>query len=435
MNKKKLLKMFLLLFLVAVTLAAAFFYEFLSASGNMFIRGDKSKTSVMKEFSEMVISPSQSLKGEENGQINILLLGIGGEGHSGGYLTDTIMIASIKPQTREAALLSIPRDLYVEVEGTNIKSKINAVKMYGDQSEEHNGIELLEQVVKDVSGLPINYYVELDFNGFTRVIDAMGGIDVYLEKDIDDPAYPDFNNGYDPFYIEKGWHHLDGATALKVARSRHSAMGDFDRIKRQQEIIRAFRQKVFEKYSRFDVMAFKEMALSVADNMRTDIEIKELPRFYQLAKGITSNNLTAATVDTQKYLQKINVGLGYTLSTKSGDYSAINEMGANIFEMSIPEKQAPLIEAEGALIAIENGTGSPDLANTVAGDLEDLGFRIISSTNIAEPSFSGVVIRHSVEADKPETLAFLTQKFGAKDELAENSDARADFTIVLGKGF
>lgn len=434
MQKKKAVKILAVAIFAAVVVASAFFCELLSASGKIFSGNKDSRTPIARQLSDMVINPSKSIRGEENEQVNVLLLGIGGEGHSGGQLTDTIMIASIKPQSHEAALLSIPRDLYVEVEGTDIKSKINAVKALGDKSAQKNGIELLEKTVEDVSGLHMDYYVQLDFQGFTKIVDTVGGIDVYLENDIDDKTYPDSGYGYDPFYIEKGWHHLDGATALKVARSRHSAMGDFDRIKRQQEIIRAFRQKVYDKYSTTDILAFRDIFLSLSQNMKTDVELQELPRFYQILKDIKSHNITAQTVDTQKYLQKVNVGLGYTLGAKSGDYGAINELGKSLFTAQIPENKKTAIAQEKALIAIENGTGSPDLANTITGDLENMGFRIVSSSNIDTPDFAGVKIEYSETAQKPETLQFLAEKFSAKTEIT-SSNSRADFTVILGKGF
>lgn len=435
MPKKKVWKIFVFAFLLVAVFASAFCYQLIAAGSNIFSGGQGRPTSMVKQLSDLIINPSAQVKGEETGQVNILLLGIGGEGHAGGSLTDTIMIASLKPGSHEAALLSIPRDLYVEVEGTGIKSKINAVKALGDQRAPGSGIELLEQTVEKVSGLPINYYVQLDFAGFTAAVDTVGGLDVYLENDINDATYPDSGRGYDPFYIQKGQHHLDGATALKVARSRHSAMGDFDRIKRQQEIIKAFRSKVYEKYSSADILALSNVFLSLSGNMKTDIEPKDLPRFFEIVQGIKNHNFTSSTVDTATYLQKVNVGLGYTLGTKSGDYAAIQELGQNLFQLQIPANQQSAISAENALIAIENGTGSPDLANTIAGDLEAMGFRIISSTNVATPDFSGVVIRYPADSTKPATLAFLSEKFSAQPQITATAPSRADFTIVLGKGF
>lgn len=414
---------------------AAFFYEFFSNGQKIFF-SDGKNSSIVRQLGEIIFSPAEKLKGEDNDRINILLLGIGGEKHYGGELTDTIMIASVNTKTNEAALLSIPRDLYVQVPGTNINNKINAIKSYGNQGEEKNGMKLLKEVVEEISGLEIHYYTQLDFDGFIKIIDSLGGIDVYIEKDINDPNYPNFNRGYDPFYIEKGWHHLDGATTLKVARSRHSTMGDFDRIKRQQDIIKATKQKVFQKYSRFDVIAFKNIFVSLSSNLKTDLQLKELPRFYEISKKIKSYDINVETVDTKNYLNRTYLGRGYTLQVKENDYQKINELSANIFDLEISDERKKLIKDESANIEIQNGTGTLDLANQVASDLEELGYRIINSTNIDLPEFSGVQIYDNSENLKPATLDFLKEKFnGVIMEVSEDEFSKADFVIVLGKGF
>ena len=432
---KFLLKSFFTLSIIATIFVVAFFYEFFSNGQKIFFIKGKN-VSIVKQLSELIFSPVEKLKGEENGRINILLLGIGGEKHIAGELTDTIMIASINTKTNEAALLSIPRDLYVQIPGTNVNHKINAIKIYGDQSKEKNGIELLREVVEEISGLDIHYYTQLDFNGFIKIIDDLGGIDIYLEKDINDPSYPNFNRGYDPFYIKKGWHHLDGETALKVARSRHSTMGDFDRIKRQQDIIKATKQKVFEKYSQFDVIAFKNIFFSLSNNLKTDLQLKELPRFYKIAKEVKNYDITVETVDTKNYLNRTYIGRGYTLQVKENNYQKINELSANIFDLEISDERKEVIRSEGANIEIQNGTGTLDLANKVAFDLEELGYRIINSTNIDPPDFSGVQIYDNSENSKPDTLDFLKEKFnGVIMEMSEDNFIKADFVIVLGRGF
>ena len=432
---KFLLKLFFTIFLIAIIFAGAFFYEFFSNSQKIFfIKGEN--VSIVKQLSELIFNPVEKLKGEKDGRINILLLGIGGEKHIAGELTDTIMIASINTKTNEAALLSIPRDLYVQVPRTNLNHKINAIKIYGDKSKEENGIELLREVVEEISGLDIHYYAQLDFNGFIKIIDDLGGIDIYLEKDINDPNYPNFNRGYDPFYIKKGWHHLDGETTLKVARSRHSTMGDFDRIKRQQDIIKATKQKVFQKYSEFDVLTFKNIFISLSNNLKTDLQLKELPRFYKIAKEVKNYDITVETVDTKNYLNRTYIGRGYTLQVKENDYGKINELSTNIFDLDISEERKELIKNEGANIEIQNGTGSLDLANKVAFDLEELGYRIINSKNINPPDFSGVQIYDNSEDLKPNTLEFLKEKFnGVIMDVVDDNFSKADFVIVLGKGF
>ncbi|MCK4799525.1 LCP family protein [Candidatus Parcubacteria bacterium] len=435
MTFKLILKLFAFIFLILAISITVFSYEIFSAGQKIFL-ADKEQGSIIKQFRELVFNPTKELKGEEDGRVNILFLGIGGEGHHGGELTDTIMIASIKPDEKEAALLSFPRDMYVQIPETNINTKINAIKIFGDKSTKKNGIDLIKKVAQDISGLDIHYYVQLDFQGFTKVIDDLGGIDIYLETAINDPTYPNFNRGYDPFYIEEGWHHLDGATALKVARSRHSKMGDFDRIQRQQIIIKSTKQKVFEKYTKFDIITFKNILDSLSDNMKTDIQIKELPRLYKVAKEIKNHKISAQTIDTKTYLNRTHVGMGYTLQAKDSSYDQIKYLSENIFDIEISQERIYLIQKEGANIEIRNGTGTLDLANNVAQDLEELGYRIINSTNINSPEFSGVQVYDNSKNQKPETLNFLKEKFNAVImDVAESDFSKADFVIVLGRGF
>lgn len=432
---KLFFKFIFILTAIALVFIFVFSYEIFSTSQKIFSQ-ENNNVSIIKQFGEMIFSPSNKLDGEQNGKINILLLGIGGEGHSGGELTDTIMIASIKPQLQEAALLSIPRDLYVQIPGTNINNKINTVKSLGDKNKEKNGVELLTKTVEEISGLDINYYVQLDFSGFTKIIDDLDGIDIELENDINDPTYPNFSHGYDPFYISKGWHHLDGATSLKVARSRHSVMGDFDRIKRQQIIIKAAKQKIYEKYSKLDILSFKNILFDIDNHLKTNIKLREIPRFYKIITAIKNHKITAATVDTKEYLSRTYVGMGYTLQPKTGDYEEIKKFSENIFDIEISDQRKELIKKEGASIEIRNGTGTLDLANGVAQDLEKLDYRIINSTNIGPPEFSGVLIYDNSNELKPVTMRFLKEKFNAATtELLVGESSRADFVIVLGRGF
>ncbi len=428
------LKILAIIIIIALIPVVIFSYELFSASEKIFV-SEQSESSVIKQFGDLIFSPTQSLIGEENGRINILLLGIGGEGHNGGQLTDTIMIASIKPSENEAALISIPRDLYVQIPELGIGTKINAVKTISEKNGK-NGDKILRQIIEEISGLKIQYYVQVDFKGFTKIIDDVGGIDVELEKDINDPTYPNFNNGYNPFHIAKGWHHLDGETALKVARSRHSTMGDFDRIKRQQSVIKSFRQKVYEKYAKMDIFALKNILLDLGNHLNTNIELKEIPRLYSILKNVKNHKITAESIDTKNYLDRTYVGLGYTLESKSKDFSEIKNLSNNIFDLVITDERKKIIKDEAAGIEIQNGTGYLDLANIVSRDLEDFGLRIINSTNIDGPDFSGVEIRDNSKGLKPETLKFLKEKFAANvADSADSMNTKADFAVILGNGF
>lgn len=430
---KLILKLILSFFLIALIPILIFFYQLFYTGNKIFFpSGD---VSIVKQYSDMIFNPAQTLKGESEDGINILLLGIGGKHHNGGDLTDTIMIARIKPREKEAAFISVPRDLFIQVKELNTGTKINAVKALADKSGK-NGDQILKNTIEEITGQKIHYLVRLDFSGFTKIIDDVGGIDIELENDINDPTYPNFSNGYDPFYISKGFHHLDGETALKVARSRHSKMGDFDRIKRQQDIMKSFRMKIFEKYSAMDMMAFKNILFDLGEHLSTDIMPKEMPRLYAIMRDINNHKITAESIDTSNYLARTYVGLGYTLDTKSKDYENIKQFSENIFNSTLSEEEKTKIIKEGATIEIRNASGSPDAANTVAGDLESYGFRIINSRNIDDYTASGVKIFNNSRDIKPLTLSILKDKFLA---ILENSspfsDSKADFVILLGKGF
>lgn len=431
---KILVKLIFLISLIALILVLVFSYKFIE-NGNKIFSHKSGDDSIIKQFSELIFSPARSLDGENENSINILLLGIGGKHHNGGDLTDTIMIARIDPQQKEAAFISIPRDLFVHVKDLNIGTKINAVKAIGGKNGK-DGTRLLKDTIEEISGLKINYHVQLDFAGFTKIIDDVGGIDMELENDINDPTYPNFSNGYDPFHLKKGFHHLNGELALKVARSRHSKMGDFDRIQRQQDILKSFRQKIFEKYSNADLMAFNNILTDLGDHMQTDIQLKEIPRFYQIARDIGSHKITAESIDTTNYLSRTYVGLGYTLESKSENYDNIKDFTKNIFDLSMSDEQKDAIKKESATIEIRNATGEPDIANIVARDLELYGFRIINSSNVTDETALGVKIFNNSNENKPFTLSVLKEKFLAiLDNPSEFPQTRADFVILLGKGF
>ena len=187
----------------------------------------------------MVIQP---WSGSE--RFTVLVMGMdkrpGEEGFA--YLTDTIMIVSLDPQTRRIGVLSIPRDLQVEVPDFGVQP-INTVYRLGELDGPGGGSVLAMTTIQYNLGIPINEHVVVDFATFITLIDLIGGVQINVEQTIDDPEYPDMSYGYDPFYLEAGWHHLDGVTALKFARSRHQT-DDIDRAYRQQQLLYAVRDKV-----------------------------------------------------------------------------------------------------------------------------------------------------------------------------------------------
>ena len=235
---------------------------------------------------------TNQLKGEGDGRINILVLGMGGSGHPGGFLTDTIMVVSIDPVQKSIGMLSIPRDLYVPIPG-NGKNKINVAYSYGEanKNELGGGPQVAKGTVSEILDLPMHYFLKLDFDGFVKFVDAIEGVDIDVPRAISDPYYPDENMvGYKPFTITKGIHHLDGQTALKYVRSRETT-SDFDRAKRQQQIIKVIKDKVFSAGTWSNPLKITEMINVLGDNIRTDFSANEIKRLLEIVKNIDETKI------------------------------------------------------------------------------------------------------------------------------------------------
>jgi len=234
-----------------------------------------------------------------NGQerFTVLLMGMDKRpGESGAaFRTDTMILLSLDPDTNHVGMLSIPRDLYVDVPGYNLQ-RINTAYGLGEYAGAGGGPRLAMQTVQYNLGIPVNDYVVVDFNAFIRLVDLIGGIDVNVERAIYDPTYPDMNYGYDPFYIEAGWHQMDGATALKYARSRH-ASDDIDRNRRQQQVIYAVRDKV-TAYNMIPELAVQAPALwsELREGIDTGLSLDQILQLAWWVKDIPSTNYRNAVL-------------------------------------------------------------------------------------------------------------------------------------------
>ena len=259
-----------------------------------------------------------------DGRTNILIMGIDRRpGEPFISRTDTMMLASINPLDNSISLLSIPRDLYVVIPGHG-RDRINTAFVYGSGSNNPaGGAALAMQTIEYNLGVPVDHYLMVDFNAFIQTIDSLGGIDVYVPYDINDPTFPDMNYGYDPLYIPAGLQHLDGYTALKYARTRHQD-NDFYRAERQQQLLLALRDKALGLGFTELLRQAPGMYARLSDGIRTDLSLEELLQLANIAKDVPDGNVR-------------NEVLGY-------DYvvSYTTEAGAAVLVL-INEQAAPLI--------------------------------------------------------------------------------------------
>lgn len=260
-------------------------------------------------------------------RINILLLGIGGGNHEGPKLTDSIIIASIDIDKSKVHLISLPRDMW----SFALDDKINSAYAKGETKKKGGGLILAESTMSEIIGQPINYGVVIDFNGFVKAVDIVGGLDINVDKAFDDYQYPITGNEnelcghteeevqtftatnsaeaelvnffpcrYEHLHFDQGLQHMDGETALKFVRSRH-AIGsegtDFARSKRQEKIIKAFVSKAFS----LNILANPTKILSlygtVQDSIDTDIPDSEFDDFIKLAQKFRNAEIDSVVID------------------------------------------------------------------------------------------------------------------------------------------
>ncbi|MBI2638467.1 LCP family protein [Candidatus Peregrinibacteria bacterium] len=223
-------------------------------------------------------------------------------------LADTIMIAAVNMAAQKITLISLPRDLVVN--GRKINEYLS---LYGP--------EMLRQKVEYVSSIPLHHTVVLNFEAFEAIIDALGGIDVNVERTIYDPLYPNEIGGYTVYSIDAGSHHLSGAEALQYARSRHST-SDFDRAKRQQQILTAVQERVLNFDFLSNAGALKNLFSALANSMETDLSLDEIISYAQSLRSfsVASGNV----ISTENFLySSANIGGQYILLPRNGNWTKI----------------------------------------------------------------------------------------------------------------
>ncbi|MFW5885104.1 MAG: LCP family protein [Patescibacteria group bacterium] len=434
--------------LIIFSYAGFLFYKIYNFEKNIYVETQNPATSqtekktFLRSTEDFLSGNVDSLKGSDRERINILLLGMGGEGHKGEYLTDTIMVASINPETYETAFLSIPRDLYVKVPDYNIHTKINAVYTYAlrnESSSRSEAISLIKKTVEDATDQPIDYYAALDFKGFKKVVDELDGIKVNVEKDIVDHKYPGPNYSYQTFKLDKGTHLLDGETALKYARVRHTEGGDFARAKRQQKVLAAARRKAFSAENFLKPSKISGLFNSLQDNLITNIKFSEVPAFLNLAKNINIYETTNKVLDaweSDSLLSVDHVFMGgvnaFVLVPRIGNYTEIQSLAKNIFQLDKIERQKEEIKKEEANILIV-GNNSKQLQEAQKL-LQRMNYEPEVETKEADNSPANcskkLKIFENNNSQKLFTLNDLAQKFQTEVEKTK-TDQKSDIIICV----
>lgn len=385
------------------------------------------------------------------GHTNILLLGTGDKNHEGVDLTDTIMIASIDPKEGSAAMFSIPRDLWITKEGSRIntlyrdrKWQLQKTKQY---TTEESAVLSLKETAQDIAsmfGIAIHGTVKMDFSGFVEAIDRIGGVDLYVPYGIVDQTYPGpVVDSYQTFAISKGQQHLDGETALKYARSRHTT-SDFGRSARQQQLLQA----IMEKAKKENLIASPNTILSLwkilGAHLETTFSTRDMIGIAALAAKVNRSNVISMQLSDAS-----SKAGGFLYSPPREEYAGASvllpsggkygwerlrlfaHLVMNVRWTYLKKPQIHIVNA-GAI------TGS---AKNLADELTVFGFDVVSIRSISkeEAPLDSSSIESQADEDVTgylsEVLRMPSRSMAPSSEAGSDNIDESSLTIFLGKDY
>ncbi len=379
-NRKRFWRILAFFSVLVLIAGVAFFVK----AGFVFNKISLGEGGLFENLTKTLPGAKDELKGEKEGRVNVLLLGMRGEGViGGGLLADTIMVVSLHSKNEEdpndtskASIVSIPRDLYVKVPGRNEQRKINAVYALGEERGRGEGLKDMRQIVGEVTGLDIPYGAVINFEGFKDLVDAIGGITITLtepflesvqflgtEQRCDGIMYTIPSGNYevkriqrkngtyytnpkrytlcyakiDPaklecggnFKLPAGENKLDGEKALCYARARYTS-SDFDRAKRQQIIIDALKAKALSIGTFTDFGKINGLLDSLGDNVLVNLETWEMKRFFELYQQNSEASITHKVLENSEegllYAPTETKEAGYILLPRGDNYDRIHAL-------------------------------------------------------------------------------------------------------------
>lgn len=435
-----------ILFVIVCVFLAIFFWKYLiTFAGAALWQIAKGAVTITSN------SMGETMKTDEKGNINVMIVGYGGEGHAGSFLADSIMVASFNPKLGATTMISIPRDLYVYDTGYGIVGRINEVFSVGVgyHREYATGAKLLTGMLEQILGLKLDYYALVDFDGFQGLIDTLGGITVNVPEWFSDSTYPTANNGYMTVKFSSGIQNMNGEKALQYARSRHST-SDFSRSLRQQIIVKAVMEKITSQWL-WTVTKIKKLYDSYLKMVKTNISMKEMmgmAKYIYKLDNIFSYGLTTECSNiTYKYsfpgcfLYTPSRDLFGGASVMIPDGAAPGKVGfydyTKNFASYVAHNQSYLMEK--AKISIMNGVdktiakqtvGKADgFANKMAVKLKKYAFDVVDVRNFIQP-ISGTIAYIITTGNVDETIKTMKTFFPIAS--VEKDPGTLGFEVLTG---
>jgi LCP family protein required for cell wall assembly len=350
--------------------------------------------------SEGVTDTDEFIKG---GRLNILLLGvdagtIGASEKHNRHRSDTMMVLSIDKKQKAIKILSIPRDTRVKISGVGIQ-KMNAAMAYG-------GPNLAIKTVKEFLGVPIHNYVVINYKGFREIVDALGGIEMNIEK----PMKYNDNAGNLHIDIKPGLQVLDGKKAEEFVRFREYPNADIARVKAQQKFMEAFVKTALRPST---ILKLPKIIGTVQESVETDIEPLEIASLANLTRQINKEDINMYILPGEgKYISGVSYFIPYQ--------SSMDEMIQDVF-----------FDESNIEVAVLNGNGAYGIASKVAQQLESNGFRVIKIANADSFDYETTTILYPKDKKSDaEKIAQIFTKTNVKEEIQDDTQFT---TVIIGK--
>ncbi len=390
-------------------------------------------------------APTVSARPWTGGRLNVLLIGSDQRPREGTFNTDTLIVASIDPKTKQVALFSLPRDTVnvplppgkAQAFYGTVPCKINSLWTTATGrpdlfpgNDRQRGFQALKDALGYLYGIDISYYVEVNFDGFKKVVDTVGGVTINVQFPVLDDTYPAEGPGsrLARVYIPAGIQHMTGAEALVYARSRHGSI-DFDRSQRQQRVLVSLKDQTNVNAL---LPRLPDLVQALKTAIHSDMPVDQLPSLFRLADGVDTANIRSYVFSPPLYGREVLGRCGDQIEPYIGK---IRQAVRDAFSGTpTNEDLREKIAEEGADVWILNGSGQLGQANQIAAFLEYQGINASApNQRPAQAARTKIVVYNGAEQDAPETVKFLETLFGVKATLAADPSARVDIVITTGR--
>jgi len=345
--------------------------------------------------------------------VNVILLGSDKRPTGKAWRTDSMIVVSIDQANSVVRLLSIPRDLWVYIPGHGY-NRINTADLWGELAKQGGGPERVKQTIYQNLGIPIDYYVRVDFQGFMKIIDTVGGVDIDVECPL-----PDIK-------LLPGMHHMNGEEALRYARSRKST-NDFDRGRRQRKVLMA----LWEQALTLDVVPrLPQLWFAMADSFKTDLPLEEVINLAYLGTTIERQRIRSKAIDATM-----------TMSWTTPEGAAVLLPREDKIRAALESFYAPLGASDldtSSLVRIQvlNGWPRKEAEQLAAAALRWEGYKVVGATVDARQDVAKTeVVVFNGDQARGEEIARLLDVPLTSVRLQPDPSQLADVQVLLGADY